>query len=194
MATLLGCALTEKPVRANVYDFGPGALVAAPAAASVAAAEALPPLALGDVDVSQALDGQAVLYRLNYQDAQQLRPYAYARWSAPPAQLVRQRLRETLSRSRTVLKAGESTVPLVLHIDLEEFSQQFAAPAQSSGVIRLHATLTRITAGGELPVAQRSVVVQRPAASADAPGGVAALSEATDAAAQEIAQWLAPLR
>lgn len=189
LLTLAGCALTEKRVRADVYDFGPGPLVAAPAAA-----ESLPPLVLGDVETSQALDGLNVLYRLNYADAQQLRPYAYARWSAPPAQLVRQRLREVLSQGRTVLNAGESTVPLVLRIELEEFNQQFASPAQSSGVIRLHATLTRITPAGELPVAQRSVVVQRPASSADAPGGVKALTAATDAAAQEIAQWLAPLR
>jgi len=39
-------------------------------------------------------------------------------------------------------------------------------------------------------VAQRRFSVQRPATSADAPGGVRALVAATDAAAQEIAAWL----
>ena len=188
---LAGCALTEKQVRASVYDFGPGALVAAP---EPAAAPGLPALALGDVQTSQALDSLAVLYRLDYADAQQLRPYAHARWSAPPAQLVRQRLSQVLSRDRTVVNASESTVPLVLRVELEEFSQRFTSPAQSSGVIRLRVTLTRITPAGERPVAQRSVVVQRPAPSLDAPGGVQALAAATEAAAQEIAQWLAPLR
>lgn len=190
--TLAGCALTSKPVSADSYDFGPEPLLAA--APAPAAMTALPPLALGDVDTSQAFDGRSVLYRLGYADAQQLRPYAHARWSAPPAQLVRQRLYEILSRRRTVVNASASNVPLVLRIDLQEFSQQFASPAQSSGVIRLVATLSRITPAGELPVAQRTVEVQRPAPSADAPGGVKALTAATDAAAQELAQWLAPLR
>ena len=189
---LSGCALTDKPVRAAVYDFGPGPLTAQPGPPA-ASTEPLPPLALGEVETSQALDGLSVLYRLGYADAQQLHPYAHARWSAPPAQLVRQRLRETLSQNRAVLSAGESTVPLVLRIDLEEFSQRFESPDRSTGLIRLHATLTKITPTGELPVAQRSVVVQRPAASADALGGVKALAAATDAAAQEIAQWLQPL-
>ena len=39
-------------------------------------------------------------------------------------------------------------------------------------------------------MAQRTVVVQRPAPSADAAGGVRALGAATDAAVDELAQWL----
>ncbi len=191
VVTLAGCALTEKKVRADVYDFGPTALATAPAPA---AAPSLPPLALGDVQANQALDSLAILYRLGYADAQRLRPYAHARWSAPPAQLVRQRLREILSQRRAVVNASESTVPLVLRIELEEFSQQFVSPAQSDGVIRLNVTLSKITPAGELPVAQRSVLVQRPAPSEDAVGGVKALAAATDAAAREIAQWLASLQ
>ena len=41
---------------------------------------------------------------------------------------------------------------------------------------------------------QRVLVAQRPAATADAPGGVRALTEATDAAIDELAQWLTQLR
>jgi cholesterol transport system auxiliary component len=188
--TLGGCAFVHKPVSADAYDFGPEPSVKTPASA---AAE-LPSLALAEVDTSQALDGHGMLYRLDYADAQQLRPYAHARWSAPPAQLVRQRLREVLGQQRTVVDADTSTVPLLLRIHLQEFSQQFASPTQSSGVIRLLATLSRMTPAGELPVAQRTVEVRRPAPSADASGGVQALTAATDAAAQELARWLAPLR
>ena len=191
VVTLAGCALTEKKVRPEVYDFGATALATASAPA---AAPSLPPLALGDVQANQALDSLAILYRLGYADAQQLRPYAHARWSAPPAQLVRQRLREILSQRRTVVNASESTVPLVLRVELEEFSQQFGSPTQSDGVIRLNVTLSKITATGELPVAQRSVRVQRPAPTEDAAGGVQALAAATDAAAHEIGQWLASLQ
>ena len=199
LVLLGGCALPNKPVRSAMYDFGPGELIAPSAATAGAALPALPPLAIADiVTAGGALDNQAVLYRLGYTDAQQLRPYAQARWSMPPAQLVRQRLRERLGQRRAVFNAREGValnrsqnarLPL-LRLELEEFSQLFSAPDASVGLIRLHATLLEITPAGEKLIAQRAVVVQRPAPSADAPGGVRALSAATDAAIDTLAQWL----
>ena len=58
------------------------------------------------------------------------------------------------------------------------------------GLIRLRATLIEQATSGEKLIAQRSVVMQRPAPSADAPGGVRALTAATDAAIDEIDVWL----
>ena len=196
--SLAGCALPDRPSRGTLYDFGPGAL--APQATNRMAP--LPPLALAEIETDGVFEGTAVLYRLGYADAQQLRPYAMSRWSVPPAQLVRQRLREHLSQRRAVLNAGEGaalarsggTAPLVLRVELNEFSHWFASPTESSGLIRLRATVVEATAGGEKLLAQRSVVVQKPASSADAPGGVRALAAATDAAAEEISQWLQQVR
>ena len=199
MALLLGACsvLPDKPVRAALYDFGPGALTPPPATPQAPFA----PIALADIGTAGgALDNQAVLYRLAYADAQQLRPYSQARWSMPPARLIRQRLRDVLSRNRAVLNAGEGpalnrsvnqgVLPRVLKLDLEEFSHFFASPSSSVGLIRLRATLVETTPNGEKLLAQRSVAVQRPAPSADAPGGVRALTAATDAAIDEIATWL----
>ncbi len=199
LATLAGCAAPDKPVRATLYDFGPGVTTAAPASAS---APDLPPLVLADIETTGAFDGSSLLYRLGYADAHQLRPYAQARWSAPPPQLIRQRLREQLSRGRPVLDLGDSatlahssgTMPRVLRIELEEFSHFFESQTQSWGLLRLRATLMENTPAGEKLLAQRSVVVRRPAPSADAPGGVRALAAAADAAAEEIGQWLLQLR
>jgi cholesterol transport system auxiliary component len=141
----------------------------------------------------------AVLYRLGYADAQQLRPYSQARWSMPPAQLVRQRVRDQLGQRRAVFNAGASValnrsqnavLPLLLRLDLEEFSHLFSSPTASVGLIRLRATLLEVTPAGEKLVGQRYVVAQRPAPSSDAPGGVQALTAATDAAIAEIDQWL----
>ena len=130
-----GCsALPDKPVRPAVYDFGPG-LVPKATPAPPAAGAALPPLLLADIEAPATVDGTAVLYRLAYADVQQVRPYAQARWSMPPAQLVRQRLR-----------------------------------------------LLETVNGRERLVAQRRFTAQRPAPSADAPGGVRALTAASDAA------------
>ena len=191
---LTACAtLPEPPVRPAVYDFGPG-LLSVPATNRMAP---LPPITLGEVEAPASLDSTAVLYRLAYADAQQLRPYALARWSMPPAHLVRQRLRENLGQRRSVLNVGEGGAPaaaapsLLLRVELEEFSQLFEAAGKSAGLVRLRATLWDQRGGTEQLRAQRSFVVQRPAGSADAAGGVRALTAATDAAVDELSQWLA---
>jgi cholesterol transport system auxiliary component len=213
-ALLGGCALPDKPRRAALYDFGPGALVnvsvapgapvahATPATPATAGAPrpVLPPLAIDDISsAGGALDGQALLYRLAYADGQQLRPYAQARWSMPPAQLLGQRLRERLGQQRAVVNAREgvalnrsqnASLPL-LRLQLQEFSQLFSAPGASAGLIRLQATLLEMTPAGEKLIAQRTVTLQHPAPSADAAGGVRALTAASDAAIEELAQWLA---
>ncbi|MDP1566493.1 MAG: ABC-type transport auxiliary lipoprotein family protein, partial [Polaromonas sp.] len=86
--------------------------------------------------------------------------------------------------------ANQGVLPRVLQLELDEFSHFFESPASSVGLIRLRATLVETTPSGEKLLAQRSVTVQRPAPSADAAGGVRALTAATDAAIEEIATWL----
>ena len=205
LSVLAACSvLPDKPVRPALYDFGPGVSASPPGDQPLAPLPPLQPLALDDVtSTGGALDNTALLYRLAYQEAQQLRPYAMARWSTPPAQLVRQRLREHLSLRRPVFNARDglalnrsqnAVLPLRLRLELEEFSQLFTAPDTSLGVIRLRATLVEVTPAGEKLLGQRSVVAQRPAPSADAAGGVRALTAATDAAIEEIDQWLQQAR
>ena len=188
---LTGCALPDKAARPMSYDFGPGPLTTPPSDRRAP----LPPLVLAEVQAGPALGSPAMLYRLLYADAQQLQPYALARWSMPPAELLRQRLADTLGQRRALLGPGDgastSTGMTTLRLTLEEFSQLFDSPQQSRGLLRLRATLSQAGPGGEQLLAQRSVIVQRPAPSADAAGGVRALSAATDAAAEELAAWLA---
>ena len=198
-ALLAGCsAIPDKPMRATLYDFGT-ALAGNPGPDQP---PALPALVLADVETTGALDGNAVLYRLGYSDDHQLRPYSQARWSAPPPQLIRQRLRQRLGRERPVLDIGESAgmarnggaAPRVLRMGLEEFSHLFETESQSWGLLRLRVTLMDNTVAGERLLAQRTFVVRKPAPTADAAGGVRALTAATDAAAEEIAQWMQGLR
>jgi cholesterol transport system auxiliary component len=196
LVLLLGaCAVPTPGTRAAVYDFGPGALNAATRHSEAR----LPTLVLEMVEANPALDSTAMLYRLAYSDGQQLRPYALARWSMTPTQLLGQRLRETLGQRHTLLRPGDETLlagtpsrerPLTLRIELEEFSQVFTAPESSVGLLRLRATVTQNGATGATALAQRSLTAQRNAPSADAAGGVRALNAATDAALQEIDQWL----
>lgn len=182
-ALLSACAgLPERAPAPLRYDFGPAAAVTQPAPGT------RPLLALR-VQASPALDSPAMLYRLAYADAQQLRAYSQARWAMVPAELLQQRLREGLGRQYVLPPAGE-TAPRLLHIELEEFSQLFRSADQSAGLLRLRASLLQRTAGGEQLVAQRELQLQQPAASADAAGGVRALGAATDAAVTELVQWL----
>ncbi len=151
---LLGaCSVFDKPVRAVVYDFGPGAR-ANPVASVASGQEAV---AIGDVDAARALDSTAMLYRLAYADAQQLQPYGQARWSMP-------------------------------------FSQVFDAPDTSVGLVRVHATVVQPDGAGGRLLAQRRFVAQRPAPSADAAGGVRALTVASDQLVTDILSWLNTLR
>ena len=185
LALLLGACST--PSQRTVYDFGPGPTQAA-AASHLAP---LPPVVLAELEASSALDGTAMLYRLLYADAQQLRPYAQARWSMPPAQLLRLRLRELLGQRRTVLGATDAVPPgtLLLRLELEEFSQLFSTPRDSAGLVRLRATLGRSGSPARV-LAQTSLVQQQPSATADAPGGVKALTQAADALAPQLEAWL----
>lgn len=193
-----GCSslAPDKPVRATLYDFG--VLATSPASS----APRQPAIVLADLEAAGALEGSSLLYRLAYANGHQLLPYSQARWAAPPPRLVRQRLREVLGRDRPVLDASESAalarsggqMPPTLRVDLEEFSHVFDSPTQSWGVVRLRVTLMENTPAGERLIGQRTIVQRQSAPSADAAGGVRALTAATDAAAQEIAGWLGQLR
>lgn len=211
---LAGCsALPTPPERPVVYDFGPG-LPVAPGAAPVptgaaADAPALPTLALADVQsVGRSDNSTAVLYRLAYTDARQLRPYQLARWSLPPAQLVQQALRTQLGERRAVLSADDAlaaaregvagssapgSLPTVLRAELEEFSQVFSSASASDALVRLRATLVEPTADGEKLLGQRLFTAQVPAPTADAAGGTRALADASAQVAQGVAQWVLQL-
>ncbi|MGJ7511872.1 ABC-type transport auxiliary lipoprotein family protein [Variovorax sp. GT1P44] len=200
MLLAAGCgALPDKPARATLYDFGPGVVSPAPASAAKAA---LPMIALAEIDTSSRMDGTQMLYRLGYADANELRPYGQSRWSQPPAQLLRQRVREALAVGHTVLGPEESAtiartegrVPDTLRLSLEEFSQLFESPASSVGLVRVSATLIRTQPGGDRVLAQRTFTALRPAPSNDATGGVKALAAASDAVAADLVAWVDQVR
>jgi cholesterol transport system auxiliary component len=180
IAMLAACSTPQAPIPKAIYDFGPMLAVV-----PVATASRLPALALPEFDVGAGLDSPAMLYRLQYADSQQLRPYAQARWSVPPAQLVRARLRDALSTRGPVLST-EGATPWVLRIELDEFSQLFSSPGASVGIVRLRASLMK----NDQLIAQTSAFAQAAAPSQDAAGGVRALRLATDDAVGQIANWL----
>jgi len=180
---LSACAGSQAPANKAVYDFGPTATLATAAATAPAFPGAL---TLAEVGASLALDSNAVQYRLAYANPQELRPYALARWTMAPAQLIQQRVRSVLTARGPVLAPGVGSPAHILKLDLEEFSQVFSAPGSSQGVVQLRATLLK----DNTLAAQRSFSVQAPAPTADASGGVRALSEAADEVAKQLSDWV----
>ena len=180
-ALLLGCATPQPPAPKAVYDFG--AVLSAPQASSAARSVAI---ALPEIEASGSLDSPALLYRLQYSNAQQLLPYATARWSVSPAQLVRARVRDALATQGPVLTV-EGSAAWVLRLELDEFSHVFETTEKSFGLIRLRASLLK----NDQIIAQTSLLAQEAAASQDAAGGVRALTAATDDAVRQLSKWLA---
>lgn len=183
---LTACATPQPPVSKTVFDFGPALGVSQVQPSNGAAsAPRHAPVALPEIEAGAGLDSPALLYRLAYSDAQQLRPYAQARWSVPPAQLIRARLRDALAAQGPVLPA-EGLTPWSLRVELDEFTHIFDAPASSQGLVRLRASLLQ----GDKLVAQTSVLARAPAPAQDAAGGVKALTAATDDVVRQLLGWV----
>ncbi len=180
LAALTACSTPKPPPTKAVFDFGLTPVTAMTRSTPSAA------LLLADVQAPMALNATAVQYRLNYDNDQELRPYALARWSMSPAQLVQQRVKLALSARGPVLAEGQGSPTHALKIELEEFVQVFDQPQSSQGRISLRATLLK---DSQL-VDQIRVRASATAPSQDAAGGVRALTQATDDAARQLATWL----
>ncbi len=182
---LAGCASSSKSKANNdQFDFGPlGAPVTQMTQAPIAAVVVM------DVTGSPALENERMLYRLNYADPLQARTYANSRWSANPLILVTQRIKARLAQSGVKVLSATDTmnnVP-ILRIEVDDFTHAFASSAQSEGQVVLRASVFR----GHTLLDQKTISRASPAPSADAAGGVRALAASTDAAAADIAAWLA---
>lgn len=164
---------TQAPI---VYDFGVPA-------ARLAGDDAWSKLAL-EIKAPNWFDSPNIAYRLAYEDPLKLRDYPGSRWAGTPAQLLAQRLRQQLGVAGAT---SNTAADCLLRVDLQEFSQIFDAPQQSRAA--LHASLTLLDGRRRL-VVERVLAIERPAASADAHGGVVALVAASDELGRQMAGWL----
>ncbi len=175
---LAGCGIGRVPAPPTVFDLG---LDASP----VPALPAREPIALAFQAVP-ALSDTSVVWRVG--DSTAPKAYATYRWASSPMELVRQRLADRLSRQGPVLNERVSLQTPQLQVFLSQFEQVFAADGQSSeGRILLQAVLV----DGRNVLGQKRIALRVPAPTQDAAGGVAALRQASNDAADELAQWLA---
>ncbi|HZW11730.1 MAG TPA: ABC-type transport auxiliary lipoprotein family protein [Noviherbaspirillum sp.] len=184
MLLAAGCAGNQSSPT-TVYDLGPLDTRQA------TAIPGLPPVAIAEIQGPGWLDSTLIFYRLNYSNTQQPKPYAHARWTMPPAQLLLQRLKVRITQAGGVAVAashGATNVP-VLRVEADEFSQNFDAPDSSTAQVGLRASVYK----GRTLVAHKGFLRQVPAPSADAEGGVKALAAASDAAITDLMMWLGTL-
>lgn len=175
---LAGCGIGRVASPPSVFDLG---LDAKP----VPALPARAPIALS-LQAAPTLSDTSMIWRVG--DSAAPKAYATFRWASSPSELVRQRITDRLSRQGPVLADRVNLQMPQLQLSLMQFEQVYAEDGQSSeGRVLLQAVLLN----GRNVVDQKRIQVQAPAPTQDAAGGVAALRQATDEAADQLAQWLA---
>jgi cholesterol transport system auxiliary component len=181
---LFACA---SPTVRQQFDFG-GTVVESDTKLSTTQVNPKLNILLAEIQVPSSLEGTSMLYRLQYDNSQELRPYAQSRWSMPPAQLLKQRIKTQINQQGgTVLATSDGVKNLpILRLELEEFAQHFTSPNQSQVQQRWRASLIN---QNQL-LAQRIFQAQAKCDSADAKGGARAMPLATDMAITELIAWL----
>lgn len=175
---LAGCGIGRVSAPPAVFDLG---LDARP----VPALPAREPIAMMFQSVP-GLSDTSVIWRVG--DSAAPKAYATYRWASSPSELMRQRISERLSHQGAVLNERVSLQMPQLQVYLTQFEQVFAADGQSSqGRILLQVVLVE----NRKVLGQTRIAVQADAPTQDAAGGVAALRQASDDAADQLAQWLA---
>lgn len=195
---LTGCsALPAPPARPVLYDFGPGPLATVPTDRRAP----LPPLAMADMDAPGLPEGErrAVPPGLCRRPAAAplqpgpLEPAACTAAAAAPARATGPAPRRAQGRRRRRpgprARPGQQVAPGAAHraggvqppVHQSQRQRRGGAPARHGG---------RADPGGRMLRGQRVFIVQQPAKSADAAGGVAALAAASGQLASELAAWV----
>lgn len=195
LAILGGCAHSTRNAFPRHYDLGTPATIASAPTGHAAMREAGKVLKIAGIDVPAWLAGTAMYYRLDYRDNQHVATYAQSDWIAPPNVMLEPIIRDALAAGggwRAVLGPRDpATADVELRLRVNDFSQVFSSPADSTGVI--DATATAIDAQNGRVLAQRHFLVRVRAPGADAKGGARALAEAARQFATSLQDWLARL-
>lgn len=168
--TLSGCVGVGKRNSSNaVYDFGL-------TTTKLSLTSAVP---VQDIASKEPLDNTHIRYRLAYDNVTRVYFYADSHWSTTPAELLTQKLKEI---------AGKPTqTNCSLQIELKNFDHVFDTKQVSKGVALMMATL--IQKKTRTVIASQLFKEEVPASSADARGGVIALSQAGMQAINSIILW-----
>ncbi|MDP1537958.1 MAG: ABC-type transport auxiliary lipoprotein family protein [Burkholderiales bacterium] len=183
LALLLNACSLAPPARQPVvnYDLGPQR-AHVPAGSGTRATLMVPA-----VTAPAWLDSTGIVYRLVYLDAARPQIYALSRWVDSPAALFTQRVRSRFAAAVPIVGGGDGArADYALQIEIEDFSQSFAAADRSQAAIRIRVTLVNLST--RTLHAQRTFSVERPAGP-DAEGAARALAQAADAVIESLLEW-----
>lgn len=187
LLALAACSLgPEKKDAAATYDLG------APSAVPAGQPRIRASLLVHAVAAPGWLESNAIVYRLNYQNAARQLNYANSRWAAPAASMLTQQLRARLAAASDggiVNIADGARADYALRVELEDFSQVFDTAQASRAVIVARASIVNVAR--RTLYAQKTFAVEKPAASANAEGGVRALAGASGECVDAIVAWTA---
>jgi cholesterol transport system auxiliary component len=182
LVLLTGCGVGRSGSAPQQLDLGAGY---ADLKTGMVAAVQHPPIAVPTASAASLLTETAVIWRVG--DAGQPQAYTTYQWVAPPARLVTQRLVDRLSLQGPVLQQNAVGDLPQVRLNLQRFEQTFSADGRVSvGQLTLQVILTK----GNKVLDQRLLDIKVPARTQDALGGAQALREATEQAAEQVAQWL----
>ena len=182
LVLLTGCGTGRSGSAPQQLDLGAGYV---DSKVSPVTAVRHPPIAVPAGSAASLLTEPAVIWRIG--DAGQPQAYTTYQWVAPPVRLVTQRVVDRLSLQGPVLQQNAvGDVPQVW-LNLQRFEQTFTADGSSSvGQLTLQAILVK----GTNVIDQKLLDIKVPAPTQDALGGAQALRDATEQAAEQVAQWL----
>ena len=179
---LTGCGAGRSGSAPQQLDLGAGY---ADAKVSPAASVRHPPIAVPPGSAASLLTESAVIWRIG--DAGQPQAYTTYQWVAPPVRLVTQRIVDRLSLQGPVLQQNAVGDMPQVWLNLQRFEQTFSADGSSSvGQLTLQAIFIK----GTKVIEQKLVDIKVPAGTQDALGGAQARRDATEQAAEQVAQWL----
>lgn len=168
--TLSGCVGVGKGHSSNaVYDFG----------FTIDKSSLTSVVPVQDIGRKVPLDNRHIRYRLAYDNVARVYFYADSHWSTTPAELLTQKLKE--------IAAKPTQENCSLQIELEIFDHVFDTKLESKGVALLMATLMQKKT--RTVIASQLFKEEVTANTADARGGVAALSQAGMKAINNIILW-----
>lgn len=178
-ALSLGGCTAGRTTAATQLDLGAG--VAVPKSPL----PANPPLVVPVASAPAMLNETRVIWRVG--DQGQPQAYATYVWVAPPAHLVTQRMIDRLALQGAVLPQNVGGELPQVRINLQRFEQTFSPDGASS---QAQLTMQVVLVRGTKVSDQLLIDLRVPAATADAPGGAVALRQASEQAADQVAQWL----
>jgi cholesterol transport system auxiliary component len=171
----------EPPIR---YDLGASAAYVDPDPRLNAT------IAIAPIQAPSWLSTTALLYRLDYDTPAHSSAYARSEWTAPPSELLTQRLQERLSAANdgfTLDRLPRQTDGYQLRVTLEDFIQVLQSPHESRCLVTLDAMLIH---RGDQVLGQRTFRTSALAPTADARGAVAGFINATDSNLAQIVAWV----